>query len=488
MTAVLPQEGVPPFLPASKGHLPADQETALRWLGLAMELGNKVVVVTSPSGMIEYVNASFTKSTGYAAREVLGQSTRILKSGLMPEEVYRRMWTTLKSGQSWQGELLNRKKNGELYWEQAIISPMPEKDGIRYMAVKENITERKLLRGRLEMMQGVMRVLSTENTLTNAAPRLSRVIAEALAAGWVELWMYKPDELELLCEGSHVLGGTLGRHSPAAMAGTRLKRGSDERFLALDALSHVRLHAGEARHELAFPIRTGQGSAGLLIVGDLLNSQIVIPAIELVCAQLGHFVHRTHVEEDLIRARDSAEAANRAKAAFLSNMSQELRIPIARILEVSRGILRDKSLGSEALRQMELIERSGLELLAVMEAITDISRVVAMPGDKYPELHGMEGTNIDKITRLLEPDTELRPGSAEAASQREAGHEAPSKEYAKPIKELLSSISDASTKADIERVRRLTEDLAGLDPDLGMRVRQFADAYDYESIRALLRN
>jgi len=453
-----------------------------------MELGNKVVVVTSPSGIIEYVNASFTKSTGYAAREVLGQNTRILKSGLMPEEVYKRMWTTLRSGQSWQGELLNRKKNGELYWEQAIISPMPEKDGIRYMAVKENITERKLLRGRLEMMQGVMRVLSTENTLSNAAPRLARVIAEALAAGWVEVWMHKPAEHELLCEGSYVLGGSIGRHSPAATTGTRLKKGADERFLALDALSHVRLHVGEARHELAFPIRTTEGSAGLLIVGDLLNSQIVIPAIELVCAQLGHFVHRTHVEEDLIRARDNAEAANRAKAAFLSNMSQELRIPIARILEVSREMLCDKALGAEALRQTGQIERSGLELLAVMEVITDISRVVAMPGDKHPGLHEVDGTDIDKITRLLEPEAELRTDETQAAVQREKGGEASPKEYAKPIRELLLNISDAAMKADIERVRSLTENLGGLDPDLGMRVRQFADAYDYESIRSLIRS
>ena len=107
------------------------------------------VMITDLDGTIEYVNKTFSDVTGYSLPEVFGLKASILRSGLMPASVYRTLWRRLKKGQGWSGELHNRKKNGEHYWEQASISPIGDDAGhIRhYLKIGEDITQRK----RLEM-------------------------------------------------------------------------------------------------------------------------------------------------------------------------------------------------------------------------------------------------------------------------------------------------------------------------------------------------
>ena len=83
--------------------------------------------------------------TGYASAELLGQNPRLLKSDAMPPEEYRRLWGTISSGEEWRGELLNRRKDGTLFWVAAAISPLRDPSGTvtHYVAVEEDITERK---------------------------------------------------------------------------------------------------------------------------------------------------------------------------------------------------------------------------------------------------------------------------------------------------------------------------------------------------------
>ena len=122
-------------------------ENELKKLRVAVEQAPAIVVITDPKGDIEYVNPMFTTSTGYTAEEAIGQNPRILKSGLMPDSVYLDMWQTILSGGIWNGELHNKKKNGELYWDQAVISAIRNKEGVitNFVAVKLEITEQKKL-------------------------------------------------------------------------------------------------------------------------------------------------------------------------------------------------------------------------------------------------------------------------------------------------------------------------------------------------------
>lgn len=114
-------------------------------LSRAVEQSPSTVVITDRDGNIEYVNPKFSMLTGYSPEEAIGQNPRMLKSGLMDPAIFSELWETISSGREWRGEFLNRKKNGDLYWESASISPLLGASGeiTNYIAVKEDITHRK---------------------------------------------------------------------------------------------------------------------------------------------------------------------------------------------------------------------------------------------------------------------------------------------------------------------------------------------------------
>jgi len=120
-------------------------EMALRKLSVAVEQSPVSIVITDTAGDIEYVNSKFTDVTGYAREEVVGKNSRVLKSGMNKPEKYEELWETILSGRSWQGEYLNKKKNGEVFWESASISPILDAKGeiSHFIEVKEDISERK---------------------------------------------------------------------------------------------------------------------------------------------------------------------------------------------------------------------------------------------------------------------------------------------------------------------------------------------------------
>jgi PAS domain S-box-containing protein len=123
----------------------ARSEDLIRKLTLALDQSPASVVITDTTGSIRYVNQRFEEVTGYAAEEVLGRTPRILQSGRTPGDVYRELWGTIRSGQVWHGELLNRRKDGAVYWDALSISPVRDAAGniTDFLAIQEDITERK---------------------------------------------------------------------------------------------------------------------------------------------------------------------------------------------------------------------------------------------------------------------------------------------------------------------------------------------------------
>ncbi|MGE5778169.1 MAG: PAS domain S-box protein [Hyphomicrobiales bacterium] len=113
----------------------------VRKLSQAIEYSPSTVFITDSDGKIEYVNPKFTELTGYTSAEAVGQNPRMLKSGHTPPERYAELWNTILSGGVWRGELLNKKKNGKLYWEFASIAPVMDGQAItNFVAVMEDIT------------------------------------------------------------------------------------------------------------------------------------------------------------------------------------------------------------------------------------------------------------------------------------------------------------------------------------------------------------
>ncbi len=127
-------------------YIGANLKSDLRKLYSAVEQSPGTVLMTDPEGKIEYVNPSFAQLTGYSRREALGRKASLLKSGHHDEKFYAHLWETIARGNKWKGEFLNRRKNGTLYWESALISPVKDRRGttISYIAFKEDITEKKM--------------------------------------------------------------------------------------------------------------------------------------------------------------------------------------------------------------------------------------------------------------------------------------------------------------------------------------------------------
>jgi PAS domain S-box-containing protein len=127
----------------------------LRLQAAALESAANSIVITDRQAVILWVNAAFSKLTGYSASEAIGQNPRILQSGQHPRSFYEDMWNKLLSGQIWQGEIINRKKDGQLYTEGMTITPVRDSHGdiAHFIAIKQDVTEQKALERQLYQAQ-----------------------------------------------------------------------------------------------------------------------------------------------------------------------------------------------------------------------------------------------------------------------------------------------------------------------------------------------
>ncbi len=119
-------------------------EQELQKLYLSIETSSASIVITDSMGNICYANPSVCTTTGYLQEEVLGQNMRMFKSGVHDQDFYRSMWAAICTGKTWRGEVCNKNKRGELFWESTIITPIPDKFGkiVNYVAVKNDISEK----------------------------------------------------------------------------------------------------------------------------------------------------------------------------------------------------------------------------------------------------------------------------------------------------------------------------------------------------------
>src|SRR5581483_2029152 len=122
----------------------ARQLDEVRVRSAALEAAEHAVLITDRAGVIQWANPAFTRLTGYALEELRGLTPRILRSGMQKDGVYRQLWETILDGQSWQGELYNRRKDGSLYVEEQIITPLRDAAGTisHFVAIKQDVTER----------------------------------------------------------------------------------------------------------------------------------------------------------------------------------------------------------------------------------------------------------------------------------------------------------------------------------------------------------
>ncbi|RUO75956.1 EAL domain-containing protein [Idiomarina seosinensis] len=155
----------------------------LQKLNTAIEQTNECVLITSIDGEIEYVNKAFIEVTGYSRAELIGQNPRVLQSGATMQTTYDQLWNRLKSGETWRGELLNKRKDGSNYVVWATITPVINEDGkiTHFIGVEEDITERKADEEKLHFLAYYEPLTALPNRF-----HLSELMQQVLAGRQVE--------------------------------------------------------------------------------------------------------------------------------------------------------------------------------------------------------------------------------------------------------------------------------------------------------------
>ena len=231
----------------------------LRQLSLAVEQAPLAVVIANLDGNIEYVNPRFTEGTGYSLEEVSGKNPRVLQSGLTSFDVYQDMWQTLLAGAVWSGQFHNRKKNGDLYIEQAVIAPVLGANGktTHYVAMKEDITQR--IRVDVELQASLKEKVALLNEVHHRVKNNLQVITSLLRleAGRSEL----PDTKAVLLEMQ-------GRIQSMALLHEALYR--DGNFASIDLGAYLRQLATQAFRA------QGATSGAVRLVLDLAPASVAL--------------------------------------------------------------------------------------------------------------------------------------------------------------------------------------------------------------------
>lgn len=200
-----------------------DAAEAMRdMLQTAADQSPVAILITDPEGRVEYINARFTQNTGYTTEEILGKRAGMQRSGRTTRETYAALWQTLRSGRDWRGELLNRRKNGELYWDAVHIVPLFDAAGniAHLLSVQEDISERKRSEETIRLWATVFENSGEAVMITDPDNRIVSV-----NTAFTEITGYAPGEV--IGENPAILGS--GRHEAAFFA---------EMWHRLDACGH----------------------------------------------------------------------------------------------------------------------------------------------------------------------------------------------------------------------------------------------------------
>jgi PAS domain S-box-containing protein len=328
-------------------------------LSIALDQSANEIIITRRNGEIEYVNRSFTAVTGYSPREVMGKNPRILKSGAHPPEFYSDLWKTLIQGSQWAGEFQNRKKNGELYWESATITPIRNKDNeiIRFIAIKEDITMRK---------KAEQSLIDSEEKFRSMVSNLPGVVYRcAYDSSWTIFFV--SDTIEQL-------------------TGFAAKDFHDNRLISFAGIIHP-----EDRPKVAETVQSGilhaeQFNVEYRIMSKdnsvkwVSNSGRPVfnddHSIKWLDGFLFDITERVMVLEELKKAKIAAEEANRAKSEFLANISHEIRTPLNSVLGFTE-LLERMTVDETQVKYLNSIKSSGKNLMMLINDLLDLSKIEA---------------------------------------------------------------------------------------------------------------
>lgn len=286
-----------------------NNEEKILKLSLAIEQSPVSVVITDTDGNIEYVNPQFCEVSGYSFNEVIGKNPRFLKSGKTNPQNYVELWQKIKNGESWKGEFINKKKTGEIYYENAFISPIKNENEeiINFVGIKEDITEKKKL---IDLtIQSEEQFHSVWENSTDAMRLIDEngIIIDVNKA-FCKLFEMKKEDL---IGKSFDITYRDNKGDTIDIYKDRYKTNTIPKKVEAEAILHnnkkIWLDVSNSKVEIR-----NKPSMVLSIFRDITDKKKMI--------------------NELIHAKEKAEEMNRIKSHFFATMSHELRTPFVGIL------------------------------------------------------------------------------------------------------------------------------------------------------------
>lgn len=328
-----------------------ETEKKINQLSKGLEQSPASIIITDTNGNIEYVNSKLLDITGYTSEEIIGKNPRIFQSGYTSKEEYAKMWETITNGNEYRVELQNSKRNGDLFWESVLISPIRDEANniTNYMAIKEDITSRK--KSDLEILKLSVAIDQNPSSVVITDTRGN---IEYANKKFLSVSGYMLDEL---------VGKVIRILRPGHVR--------DEIYIDI----WNKLYAGlewKGEHENRTKKREKYWEA--VQISPIKNREGKITNYIVMSEDISE---RKKMEKDLINAKEKAVESDRLKSAFLANMSHEIRTPLNSILGFS-DLLTDPDLNSGARREFaDLINLSGNNLLSIINDVLDISKIEA---------------------------------------------------------------------------------------------------------------
>ncbi len=348
-------------------------EEELRRLHKAVEEAGHAVYITDAHGTIHYVNPAFERTTGYSREDALGENPRLLKSGRLPDGYYARLHETIHSGGTWREQIVNRRKDGTLYYANQTIAPvLNDRNEIEwFVAMQTDETERveseRQYRLLAENATDMISRHSADGTYTYVSPACRYLLGyepeELVGVNCYDL--FHPDDVAKIQE------------------------------------SHDTIRSGPEITYVTYRIRCKDGTYTWFETTSKTIWDEDSQSVSEIITVSRDVTERIRIEERLKEAKAQAESASQAKSEFLANVSHEIRTPLHAIMGFGE-LLRRRTSDSTAHHYIGTIEESAQTLLRLISDILDLSKVEAGRLDISPELEDPREV-VAGVTALFEP-------------------------------------------------------------------------------------